>query len=1022
MASLAPRSHSLVPSVFDLCTPRGDVLKGVTDADFAADLAKVIRGVAGDEYQKPDKFFDNTYPTRGLQNLLTNVCARLSGAGTEAAAIFRLDTSYGGGKTHGLIALVHAANGMKGVSNVGEFINPSLVPKSTVRVAAFDGENADPANGRSMGEGVFAHTPWGEIAYGLAGQTGYERLRRSDEQMVAPGAETIAELFGNEPTLILLDELSVYLRKAMAAARGAGDQLTAFLTSLFKAVESSPRAALVYTLAIGKDGQSMDAYAAENKYIADRMAEAESVSARKATLLNPTEDDETVKVLRRRLFERVDDSKADEVIAAYRGLWAANKEGLAPEADHPETVEEFRISYPIHPEVLDVLTSKTATLSNFQRVRGMLRILTRTIAHMWDKKSRPLDATAIHLHHIDVGFAPILQEIVTRLQQSAYVPAIRNDIAGAEPARALAQEIDDANYKGLPPYGTYVARTIFLNSLAFNEPLKGVTPERLRYSILGPCTDVGFIEDARKKFISLSAYLDDRPIAPMRFLAEANLTQIIRRQEQHVDKAQARAELNDEIKRIFGPGRFQMIPFPSGAYEVPDEVGDGRPLLVLISYDAVSVGGSVDAVPDLIAKIFDRKGAAGTDFRSFRNNLIFLVTDEARIADMRAKMVLRLALIEMKNPERLKELADHQQNKVKELESKSITDLAIAIQQCYRHVFYPSRNRVGTSDVDLAHSALDIHATGNHPGEGQRAITHSLQDQGKLRLPGDEPDSPSYIRDRTPLRKGQMTVGALREEFRRDPALPILIENDTFIKAIHKGVEQGEYVYRRGELLYGKGDPMAMVIIDEQSVLFTSAYAQQHGIWPRKPVTVEPPGGGLFPPGGPVGGPKGGTTGGPGPGGQEPPPGPGQKQFTAQGVLREALIKLWEQARSAKATKIDSLEIQMYEAGDAFKLLGVIGAVSNASKKVVFTGGYGTKEEGVFEFRFEGSVEDAKPVKEFLDAQFRAANEQDLKTTYRLHFEQAIELAGDAAEKLTEKLVRFASGAAYVTAVAEVQQ
>jgi hypothetical protein len=88
-------------------------------------------GVAGEEYQKPDKFFDNTYPTRGLQNLLANVCARLSGAGTEAAAIFRLDTSYGGGKTHGLIALVHAANSMKGVSNVSEFINPS--PSSTGR-------------------------------------------------------------------------------------------------------------------------------------------------------------------------------------------------------------------------------------------------------------------------------------------------------------------------------------------------------------------------------------------------------------------------------------------------------------------------------------------------------------------------------------------------------------------------------------------------------------------------------------------------------------------------------------------------------------------------------------------------------------------------------------------------------------------------------------------------------------------------------------------------------------------------
>ena len=150
----------------------------------------------------------------------------------------------------------------------------------------------------------------------------------------------------------------------------------------------------------------MDAYASENQYIADRMAEAESVSARKATLLNPTEDDETVKVLRRRLFEKVDEAKAGEIIAAYRGLWSANKEGLAPEAGRPETVEEFQISYPIHPEVLDVLTSKMATLSNFQRVRGMLRILTRTIAHIW--ANRPLDATAIHLHHIDVGYASYL--------------------------------------------------------------------------------------------------------------------------------------------------------------------------------------------------------------------------------------------------------------------------------------------------------------------------------------------------------------------------------------------------------------------------------------------------------------------------------------------------------------------------------------------------------------------------------------------------------------------------------------
>ena len=226
-----------IPTIFETSRPRDDVLRGViAEADFAADLAQVVAGRGGAEYLDPARFFARTYPTRGLKDLLANVGRRLTGAGGEAAAIFRLDTSYGGGKTHGLIALVHAARGMRGVANVAEFVEPALIPAGPVRIAAFDGENADPANGRAMGEGVLAHTPWGEIAHALAGRAGYERVRASDERRVAPGAGTLRELFGGEPALILLDELSVYLRK-VRRFDDAHDQLTAFLTSLFKAVE-----------------------------------------------------------------------------------------------------------------------------------------------------------------------------------------------------------------------------------------------------------------------------------------------------------------------------------------------------------------------------------------------------------------------------------------------------------------------------------------------------------------------------------------------------------------------------------------------------------------------------------------------------------------------------------------------------------------------------------------------------------------------------------------------------------------
>src|SRR5690606_8259142 len=127
-----------VPNIFDVCLPRDDVRDGkVSDADLAADLAAVITGKAAPDYSDPVRFFANTYPTRGLRNLLEAVCRRLSGAGGEAAAVLRLDTSFGGGKAHGLIALVHAARGMKGVARPEEFIDPAHLPRGPVRIAAF---------------------------------------------------------------------------------------------------------------------------------------------------------------------------------------------------------------------------------------------------------------------------------------------------------------------------------------------------------------------------------------------------------------------------------------------------------------------------------------------------------------------------------------------------------------------------------------------------------------------------------------------------------------------------------------------------------------------------------------------------------------------------------------------------------------------------------------------------------------------------------------------------------------------
>jgi hypothetical protein len=1023
MATL-PQAIAAVPTVFSACKPKEDVLKGaMADAEFAADLAQVLRGNAPAQYADPARFFSNSYPTRGLKDLLSNVCGRLS-SGQGVASIFRLDTSYGGGKTHGLIALVHAVRSGRAISNIAEFVDPGLLPTGKVRIAAYDGENADPSNGRKMDAGVLAYTPWGELAVQLAGSEGYERIRKSDETRIAPGADTLRELFGGEPTLILLDELSVYLRKVQSMP-AAKDQLTAFLTGVFKAVESTPNAVLVYTLAVGRDGKAQDAYTQENQFLAEKMAEAESVSARKATLLNPTEDDETVLVLRRRLFESIDEDIATQAVDAYRALWSAQRDTIPGEALKPEIVDSFRRSYPFHPEVLDTLTGKTATLANFQRVRGMLRLLARTVGSLWE--TQPSDATAIHVHHIDPGFAPIHQEFVTRLNLQIYNPAIRNDISGEGTRTALAQEIDSTFYHGLPPYASYVARTIFIHSLGFPSQIQGIAPDHLRFSVLAPTLDIGFIEDARKRFQERSAYLDDKPGAPLRFLTDANLTQIVERQIQLVDPGEVRAELSARIRSLYLQGDFELKPFPAAPVDIPDEIGSGKPLLALMSYDSVSVGTTVDAVPDLIARIHKNVGSDGTGFRKLRNNLIFVVAEEAKINDMKREMARFIALQELIKPQRMSELAQHQQNTLLEWARKAGGRVNTGIQLCYRHIFYPSRQPL-SPDTELAHSAVEVHQN-DTLDNGQRPPTQVLRESNKLRLPEDAPDSPSFVRDRTPLRKGQISTFDLRAEFRRDPALPILISDMPFTRGIQNGVERGEYVYRFRDLLFGPGDPFTHITISDDAFVFTMTYAREHGIWPRpKPAPAEP----ALPkdPTGPqIQFPAPGTPGTvqqpPAPGGtattKPTAPNTGPGPFTHEGVLREALRILWEKTRAAGVKQIRLITIRPFEQVDAFKMLALVGGISGAKVKVEFEGEYGTQAGGEFRFTFQGPVEDALPVKDFLGPQYRAAVDRGLVATFNLSFAGGLSLEGDAADKLTERLTQQSMGAAYVTASVEAQ-
>ncbi len=591
----------MLSSIFDTCIPREEIRAGELSVDlFAAKLRLVVEKKAPVVYQDAGKFFANTFATDGIKTLIREVFSRLTG-NSAGSAVIRLETSFGGGKTHDEIALWHICKKGREIEGLDRFIDLNLIPDRSVQVAAVDGRDLDPENGIYHHDtGVTTKTLWGEIAYQIGGIQGYQLLAGSDRSGITPGTSVLERLLDKQPTVIILDEIARYLRAAKAKQVGKSDlaeQVVGFLFSLMDLASACSNLVLVYSLA-----SASDTFAEETTDLQELIR----ASARQERVLSPSTDVEIYNIVKQRLFISVSEEAAQLSATEYLSAYRASRVNLpdgCKDARFSQTISE---SYPFHPELFNLLTKKIASIPEFQKTRGALRLLAQVVRHLW--RNRENWTPLIHTHHIPVGLdEEITNDLTSRLQRPQMRPPIGADIYNPNGREAYAQ-IQDEEWitAGKPTFSSWVARTIFLHSLN-QGTASGIRRAELNLSLLTPGLEASFVDRALERLRAVAWYLDDDPITSIsRFKEEPSINKIVTEEKEQVGRTEAKDDLRSRRDSIFAKKIFTPIFSPESSGDV-DDVPDSV-ALCLIDFDEATVVNSTDSPPNIVEQIFNNTG------------------------------------------------------------------------------------------------------------------------------------------------------------------------------------------------------------------------------------------------------------------------------------------------------------------------------------------------------------------------------------------------------------------------------
>jgi hypothetical protein len=841
-------------TIFELAIPRDEVLQGDLREDlFAARLRDVMERSADEVYQDPNRFFENTFPTDGLKTLLNEVLGRLTGQAPAKNPIIRLETSFGGGKTHNLIALYHAVKGQIDPAHLKSFIDASwqLPQPREVDVAGVVGSDLDPSTGlHHPSDNITTYTLWGELAYQLAGPVGYALAEEGDRKKVAPGTALFEKFIGERPTLIMIDEIARHLRAAIGTPTATGksnlaEQTTAFLMSLMEFVASKKQVVLVLTMA-----SDADAFAQETEGLRDALTESLKVSARQERVLTPTGENEIAAIVAHRLFKEVDRAGAQETINRYGAYYqelerrGAHVHNRALRADY---LHEFAASYPFHPELIRVLNLKVSTVPNFQRTRGALRLLAAAVRQLWTKK--PNQTWLIHPYHVDLSQQQIIEDLTSRLDRPKFKQVCEADIVSPQlgiPAHA-AEADQPLLASGKPAYAQRAGTAIFLHSLT-QGIASGIELPELMLALVTPTAadgdDPAVIMRSVERLYDTAWFLEYDGYK-YRFKTEPSLNKIVDDETDAIGPLKAKHELDNRIRNIWRKGFLQPVYFPATPNDLDDDAG--KPKLALMHYDAVRIDATSPEPPDLVRRLYEHTGALES-FRTYQNNVMFLVADVDQTEQMISVARRYLAISRITgSADRMREFHKDHQKKLKEMGQAAELDVRVAITKAYRYLFYPTSD-APQAQAYLRRETVPPQEQGDTDVDQTNVVVRVLHNLKKVRTADDDPLPAQYLFVKAwDKNQVEMTTEDLRKAFARKIGLPLLLDVNQLKRSIESGVKAGVWVYysAQEDFGYDHASPPAMWQIGDTSYLYTPAEAARlnlriKGKWQPPAVGGEP--------------------------------------------------------------------------------------------------------------------------------------------------------------------------------------